>query len=331
MTIEEIIYDYALNNNIIAGICSTEKFEHISEVLLKKEIPFAEKDIEKRINPLLTMPEAKSIIAFGVGYNKKCCADYDNKLRGTISIGAIGTDYHILIKQKLYELKCLIEQKSLIKSMIFTDTGPLVDREVAKRCGLGWQGKNCSIINKKFGSMFYIGYMLVDIKLNESIKYEPFFSMCGNCNKCIKACPNNALSEFKCNYEKCLSYLTQYKGILKDKDMNILGKSLYGCDICQKVCPYNYNTEYENCYELNSFFPEIEMILNISNREFKNLYGNTAMGWRGKGVIQRNAIIALGNIKNRDSLKIIEKFKDDSRSYISYTAKWALKKIKNEV
>lgn len=208
---------------------------------------------------------------------------------------------------------------------IYSDTGPLSDRDVAVRCGLGVRGKNGSVINSKIGGMFFIGYMLTDIdySLWQSKKSEHID--CGNCNKCIDACPNGAINNGVCDYNKCISYITQKKGVLTYEEYKNIGKQIYGCDVCQRVCPYNKGyTIAEN----ETAYPDIEKILNMTNREFKNIFGITAAGWRGKRTLQRNALAVLGNIRNKDGLNIAEKFVNSEYEDLRSAALFAVKRIK---
>ena len=285
-TLEEKIYSFEEENTII-GIGNAEPFYDIKEILENKYVPFVEQDVEKRINPKLINKNAKSIIALGLSYNKKFVGKLDDKIRGRISIGAMGMDYHILVKEKLLRIKNELN----LKGDIFVDTGPLVDREVAKRCGLGQIGKSGNIINKKLGSIFFIGYMILEIEL-EPTKVLDFIDLCKDCDKCIKCCPSGSILENDFKYEECISYLTQCKGILTDREKSIINKQIYGCDICQRVCPYNKDIYFENIYDIEIFFPDIEKLLFMSNKEFNETYKKTASGWRGKKILQRNAIIA---------------------------------------
>jgi len=326
--LEKIIYNFADKNNIIIGIGNAFDFENVRDSL-KNTIPFVNKNIDERIKPSITMKNVKSIIAIGMGYNKKLKIKTDDKLRGKISIAAVGTDYHIIIKNKLEKLKNELLNYTNFESMIFCDTGPLVDKEVAKRCGLGWQGKNSLIISKKFGSMFFIGYMLTNLELAPSKSYDLCYNECGSCNTCIKNCPGNALSENGYNWRKCISYLTQVKNLDSDK-YDSIGMQIYGCDVCQQSCKFNKNTDFEYITDIETVMPDIEKLLSISNKEYNNKYKNTAAGWRGKKILQRNAIIALGNIKDKKAICLLEKMKKDNREEISKAAKWSLQKIMEE-
>lgn len=305
MDLKDSIINFAYSNNIDKiGFCDATPFYNVEAFILKRAKKnylsgFEPKDINKIIYPSLTMPSVKSIIVVAEAYNKKFKFENDNKLRANISLSAIGMDYHIILKNKLKNLAEYIN--TIVPNFefkIFVDTGPLLDREVAKRANIGWQGKNNFIITKEFGSWIFIGYMLTNIYI--PVVQETIDNKCGNCTKCIDTCPTGAL---KLNYEFdskiCISYLTQKKEDLSDKEIKDIKFQLYGCDICQSVCPYNKNVPFkEIIYNIDEAKADIEELLFMSNKEFKNKYGNTAAGWRGKKILQRNALAVLKNINN---------------------------------
>ena len=246
MTMYDRLQEIAGRENIIAGVGSAEPFYELKKRLKGVTVPFTDYSIEERTEPSLTMPDVGSLVAIGLSYNVVYDSIDDGKYRGCISSGAIGRDYHNVIKEKLEIIKNeLLKDHS---AMIFSDTGPLVDREVAVRCGLGMAGRNLSIINKKIGGMFFIGYMLIDMEYEkwEAPSVKANTDICKDCSRCETACPNNALENGVCNYEKCISYLTQKKGILSYEESRALGRQIYGCDLCQRVCPQN--REYKRAY-----------------------------------------------------------------------------------
>lgn len=170
----------------------------------------------------------------------------------------------------------------VIKSMV--DTGELVDRAVAERAGIGWSGKNCSIITPEFGSYVYLGDIIT------SLPFEPDTPMedrCGECNKCVDVCPTGALVQGgQLDSSKCIAFLTQTKGFLPDEYRTKLGNRLYGCDTCQTVCPenkgkdYHFHEEMEPDPELAK--PLLRPLLTMSNRDFKDKFGHVSGSWRGK-------------------------------------------------
>lgn len=323
MSLFKKLQDFSKKENIIAGVGSADSFKELKEYLKGREVPFVKYSIEERTEPALTMPNVKSIVSIGLSYNVVYTKNKDNCLRGNLSSGAVGTDYHILIRKKLEKLKDEILPASECK--IYTDTGPLSDRDVAIRCGLGVRGKNGSVINSKIGGMFFIGYMLTDVEYSLWQAEEEEKPECGNCDRCIKACPNSAIDNGKCDYDKCISYLTQKKGVLTYEEYEKMGIQIYGCDVCQRACPYNKGYTIE---ESELAYPNIYSLLNMSNREFRETYGNTAAGWRGKKTLQRNAIIALGNMRNKEALTLVEEYVNNENEELRAAAIYAVSKIK---
>lgn len=307
MTAEEFIRKYADENKIDnIGICSADNFEEIRKDLEKNaEIlkGFAERDIEKRINVRLTMENAQSIICIAQGFNMKYEIKRDGKIRSYISMGAIGEDYHIYIKRMLEGLAKEMKEKFDGEYMCFSDTGPLSDRAVALRSGIGYKGKNGCVIAKKGGAAVFIGYIITSLKLNTDKEND---ESCGECKKCILSCPSGALSEKGFYAEKCISYLTQIKRELTLEEMKTIGYNLYGCDVCQRVCTKTGKAE-KICIDIDECMPKTEEILNLSQKEFKEKYGKTAMGWRGASVIKRNALCSLMKYKNKKAYEIAVK------------------------
>ena len=320
MTLEQEIYTFAEKRNLEAGITSAEPFWEQEKILLQRNKQlegFTEQNIKKRIIPTMTMKNARSIIVFAMGYGcqKKQKQCYD-MLTGECSIAAVGEDYHIILKKHFEELERFLKQKVKdFECQYFVDTGPLVDRAVAVRAGLGWIGKNGSVHTAKFGSLAFLGYMMTNLSLNQK---EMAFGSCGSCKKCILCCPTGALSENMFHMEKCISYLTQTKTVLSSEVMRTMGKQVYGCDVCQIVCPKNQKV-------LHSFDKKetdilLEELLYCSNKAFAEKFSKTAAGWRGKKILQRNAIIALGNSKTKEALPILEQALNDERELIQQTA-----------
>lgn len=315
------LLDYCKKLNIIVGVGSAKPFNITYESI--KDTPFVSFDYKKRIDPRETMADANSLIAIGIPYNIVYTKINDNKLRGSFSSGAVGEDYHITAKRLLSDI--CNNFISNYNYMIFADTGPLIDREVALRCDIGYVGRNFSIINSEIGGMFFIGYAITNVPF--SIWNKPNINIennCGSCNNCINACPTGAISLNGFDYKKCISYITQKSGVLSDMECSSIGIQIYGCDICQRSCPKNSFIVKED----ERAYPDIEDIINISNKGFNILYKNTAAGWRGKKILQRNAIIALGNLGDKRALPILEKLKYDNRIEISSAAKWADKKLR---
>ncbi|UKJ44815.1 tRNA epoxyqueuosine(34) reductase QueG [Lysinibacillus sp. 1 U-2021] len=295
---------------------------------------FEESDIQKRTEPLQLLDEAESIVAIAVAYPSRmqnAPVGKKGARRGIFCRASWGVDYHTALRERLKLLSTWLEEhvKGVrIESMV--DTGALVDRAVAERAGIGWSGKNCSIITPEFGSYVYLGELITNIPFAPD---KPMEDECGDCRLCLDVCPTGALIQGgQLDAQRCIAFLTQTKGTLPDEFRSHIGNRLYGCDTCQTVCPKNkgkINWIHEE------FMPDPELakplltpLLTISNREFKGKFGHVSGSWRGKKPIQRNAILALAHFKEEAAIPdLIALLHKDDRPVIRGTAAWALGKI----
>jgi len=319
------------------GFASAEPFDEIKTILYDRrekgyESGFEEPDIEKRVDPERIFAEPRSIISIAIAYPSKLInppRSEPGAYRGMISRSSWGTDYHHVLRDRLARLEAFIQQRvegARMQSMV--DTGELVDRAVAERAGVGFFGKNCAVITPEWGSWVYLGEVITNIPF---VADEPITSLCGDCTICIDACPTGALvGPGELNSSRCISFITQTKGTVDDEDLKRkIGNRLYGCDTCQIVCPFNKGKHWNHHPELQ---PDHELVkplliplLTMGNREFKEKYGGSAASWRGKKPIQRNAIIGLGNFKDRTAVPVLTGLlQDDPRYEIRATAAWAL-------
>ncbi len=293
---------------------------------------FEEKDLLKRIDPRLTLPSCRSIIVIAMSYKVDYKYQGDLRPRGIISKSSWGRDYHLVLREKLEALVQEIKKKEEFEYSYFVDTGPLVDRELAKKSGLGAYGKNCSIINKDYGSFIFLGYILTDLDLevDEPSREDP----CGDCDLCLRACPTGALeSPYKLNPKLCISYLSQTRDLIPEELRLKMANKIYGCDTCQNVCPRNKGVKIsiqEDFLPLDTGgIVDLEELLKMSNREFKNKYGSLAGAWRGRQIWVRNAIIALANSKNKAYLPLLEDLKLRDQRWLEYID-WAIEQINDQ-
>lgn len=324
------------------GVASADPFRTLKARLerhraLGRESGFEEPDLHKRTQPALLFDEPQSIIAIAIAYPAKLHnppRSAPGARRGILSRSAWGTDYHVVLRDRLAKLAAwLTEREPTVRVQPMVDTGALADRAVAERAGIGWSGKNCSIISPTFGSWLYLGEMITNLPLPPD---QPVTDGCGTCTACIDACPTGALvGPGELDAQRCISFLTQTKGIVADEFMQKFGNRLYGCDTCQTVCPVNRGLNWTQHAELmpdpELVKPLLEPIIQMGNRTFREKFGHSAAAWRGRKPIQRNAVIALGNFRDSSAIPIVsEVLRHDQRFELRATAAWALGRIGGE-
>lgn len=324
------------------GFASADPFLSLKNVLLDRrakgyESGFEEPDIDKRIYPELSLERPASLISIAVAYPSKLDNPPKSEpgmRRGILARSAWGRDYHNVLREAMTRLEeFIVERVEGARIVNMVDTGALVDRAVAERAGIGFKAKNCMIISPKWGSWIYLGELITNIPFEPD---TPVTEDCGECTKCIDACPTGALvAPGVLNAQHCVSFLTQTKGFIKDEFMKKIGNRLYGCDTCQIVCPKNRGKSWDHRPELQpdpeTVKPLLLPILELSNRQFRERFGTSAAAWRGKNPIQRNAVIALGNFKDKTSVpKLIDIMRKDARPVLRGTAAWALSRIGGE-
>lgn len=337
---QQEVIDYAKSIGIDKiGFTTAAPFRELKNRLVRQQelnyqSGFEEKDLDKRTEPALLLDQAESIIAIAIAYPSRmenAPRGKKGERRGIFCRASWGTDYHIVLRERLRLLEAFIIERvpsAKVRSMV--DTGELVDRAVAERAGIGWSGKNCSIITPEFGSYVYLGEMITNIPFAPD---EPMEDECGDCTLCLDACPTGALIQpGQLNAQRCVAFLTQTKTPIPEEFRDKIGNRVYGCDTCQTICPKNKRKH--NLHQ-EAFTPEPELakpllqpMLKLSNRQFKEQFGHMSGSWRGKNPIQRNAIIALAHFKDESVVpELIVMLKNDQRPVIRGTIAWALGKI----
>ena len=272
-----------------------EESAHVEQWLesdCEGEMGYLTRNKEKRYDPRLLVEGTKSIVTVLYNYYPKQRIGDSDKFK--IAKYAYGADYHDVLKRKMRQLLEGIEAQTgkLEGTRLFVDSAPVLDRAWAVRCGLGFIGKNTTLIHPKKGSFFFIGHLFLPIELEGTGK--PLTNRCGRCTKCLDACPSGALeAPFHIDARKCISYLTiEYKGSLAGIDPKTFNGWMYGCDICQDVCPYNRfalpNREPE-------FQPSERLIAmhdedwkSLSKEDFDALFKHSAVQRAGYEGLKRN-------------------------------------------
>lgn len=299
------------------------------------EMDWIRRGQEKRENPLKIFPKARSLIVLGVNY---FFSDIPEELKNDPSRGIIARyawfdDYHKILQDKLKEFTQRLARilKKTVQSKIYVDTGPILEREIAHRAGLGFIGNNTNLINYQLGSYSFLGEILVDVELTPYIK--KIIGSCGICQRCLTSCPTQALVSKKIlDARKCISYLTiELKGEIPEKLRPLMKNRIYGCDLCQEICPWN-NKALKNSFsefkiKEDLIAPPLLELAEISEDEFQVRFKHSPIKRTKRRGLLRNVAVALGNWGDKRALPAIEELIQDPDPLIKSHASWAKKQI----
>ncbi|HXV82309.1 MAG TPA: tRNA epoxyqueuosine(34) reductase QueG [Candidatus Binatia bacterium] len=297
------------------------------------ELDYMERTEALRRNPHELVPWAVSIVSVGMNYYTpfpRPAASRESS--GWISRYAWGDDYHDLIKEKLKSLLDAIRRMTQepVQGKAFVDSGPVLEREFAGIAGIGWIGKNTHLISPQKGSWFFLGELFLSL----SLPYDrPIRDRCGQCDLCLKACPTKAfVGPYVLDARRCISYLTiELKGPIPRHLRPLVGNHVFGCDICQEVCPYNVKarptTEPGYAPKAGLYAPDLIPLLFLDEKEFRQRFrGSPILRAKRKGFL-RNVAVALGNTKSREAVPpLIRALKDEEPLVRGHVA-WALGQI----
>jgi epoxyqueuosine reductase len=281
---------------------------------------------ERRKDPHLLLPECESILVLGIPYAAP------SQAQAGVASYAWGEDYHLVLPERMKSLVEFIETEAghPVPNRWYTDTGPLLERELGQRAGLGWIGKNSCLINPRAGSTFFLAEILLGIKLEP----DPAFltDQCGTCRCCIEACPTQCINENRTlEAGRCISYLTiELKEDIPEELRSLMGGWIFGCDICQQVCPWNrFAQTPDPAFEPRAGIPlpvlheEISLSPEDFNRKFKDSPVKRA---KRRGYL-RNVAVALGNTGSLTVLPALEQRRQDSEPIIRRHAEWAIQRL----
>ncbi len=288
----------------------------------------------RRADPKVILPECSSILVLAVPYSPaRSKSTNDLSPAGRIASYALGDDYHNVLAPRLRGIVKFIERQvgHAVSSRWYTDAGPILERDLAQRAGLGWVGKNTCLINPRHGSYFLLAEILLDLELEP----DPAFTTdhCGTCTRCIDACPTNCiLPDRTIDAGRCISYLTiELKGEIPTDLRPMLNDWVFGCDICQSVCPWNrFAGQGDPAFTAMADHPPSTLSdgLELSPQEFNLRFKRSPVRRAKRRGYLRNAAVALGNIGTPDDIPALEKALLDPEPLVREHAAWAIEQIR---
>jgi epoxyqueuosine reductase len=287
---------------------------------------------EIRSDPAQLLPGARSIICVGLVYNgpEPYSVHFAEPERAWISRYAWGEDYHGIIRAKLETLKSKLLKIEQFESRICVDTAPLLERSLANWAGLGWIGKNTCLINQQLGSWFFLGELLTTLDL-EPEDTTPA-DRCGTCTRCIDACPTAAIvpspdGRFELDARLCISYFTiELRTAIPEEQRAAMGAHVFGCDICQDVCPWNRRAAETNepNFQPREFAPELERLASITEAEFRDMFRDSPVSRAKYRGFLRNVVVAMGNSRLEKFREPLQKLAAWQDPLVAEHARWAI-------
>ncbi len=336
----------------LVGIATVEPSDHLGlyRRWLKDEMHgdmayLAREDaVARRADLRGTLPSVRSAVVVAHEYFQEDPPGVpSDPARGVIARYARGQDYHGVIKERLVELHRWIEAflERPVEGRAYVDTGPILEREMALRAGVGWFGKNTMLIHPKQGSYFFLGLLLLDLELDADAPFEE--DHCGTCRSCLDACPTGALLGRDASgapvmdAPRCISYLTiEHRGPIPVELRPLMGNRVYGCDICQEVCPWNERfarPAEEEAYGVRegldgpALIALADKLLSLDEREFREVFRDSAIERAKRAGLLRNVCVALGNWAAEDAVAVLVRALDDDDALVRGHAAWALGRI----
>jgi len=292
-----------------------------------------------------SMPWARSVIVCAINYNPDAPRSVEEAPSGTGWIARYawsgraddplrGSDYHDVLLTKLRVLDQILGDHfgSGLQTRCYVDTGPIVEREYAQRAGIGWTGKNTCILNEKLGSWLLLGVIITSLDLSPQALAPVAADRCGTCTRCIDACPTNALTPRQMDATRCISYLTiEKRGSIEESLRVPMGRQVFGCDICQDVCPWNRRAPVAAAGDLPAraelINPSLEWLASMDGPTFNRTFRGSPLERTGRRRLHRNVAIAMGNSADSAYAPKLREWAEGEDPVLAETAKWALDKL----
>lgn len=287
--------------------------------------------VEKRADPRVLMREIRSIVAVGLNYYPGDHGERGEQ-QGKVSRYAWGADYHDVLLDRLGRLATWLEEHlgRDVAYRPYADFGPLMERALAQRAGLGWFGKNTNLIHPDIGSYFFLGELLLDVPLAADVPFRG--NRCGTCTACLDACPTGALvAPGVLDARRCISYLTiEHRGGIFEAMRPLVEGWVFGCDVCQEVCPWNQR--FASPADPSVFHPSRPMldladVMSLTEDGFRARFRETPLWRAGRTGLLRNAAVVLGNLGGPAEVPALEAAADDQDPLVREHAVWALRRI----
>jgi epoxyqueuosine reductase len=319
----------------IAAAVPADSFEHLENWLqlgFAGAMEYMQRHSEARRHPASILPDVRSVVMVGMNYKPADSARDEGAGGGRVARYARGPDYHTVLKDRLKLLLAwLQDQVPDCKGRCVVDTAPLLERDFARRAGLGWFGKNTMLLNKRLGSYFFLGALLLDVELHPDPAHET--SHCGSCTACLDACPTQAFpGPGQLDSRRCISYLTiELHGPIAAELRPGMGDWLFGCDVCQEVCPWNRKAPasaevvWRERPDLESLAPM--ELLSLTEEAFRRRFRDTALWRTRRSGLLRNAAIVLGNAGDPAALPALRRTLADPDPTVRDAAEWAIRQI----
>jgi epoxyqueuosine reductase len=292
-----------------------------------------------RDDPRHLLASVRSVVCVGKLYNTRWpySTQFEAGDRAWISRYAWGEDYHGVVRRGLERLDAMLRERAgtEFESKIAVDTAPLLERSYARRAGLGWIGKNTCLINQPGGSWFFLGELLVSLAIEPCPEDAPPPDRCGTCTRCIDACPTTAIVPagpgFTVDSRRCISYFTiELRGAIPVQRLTGMGGHVFGCDICQDVCPWNRRAPAtgDPAFEPRAFAPPLEELAAVTGDEFRSLYRGTPVTRARYAGFLRNVAVAMGNRKLEKFRAPLEKLAASGDPLVAEPARWGLEQLR---
>jgi epoxyqueuosine reductase len=310
-------------------------FAHWVEEGYAGEMHYLLRSLAHRRDLRQVVPDAQSVVVCGLNYDTAYpySTTQDDPSRGWIARYAWSTDYHRVLQNKLAQLQTYVAGlvPPTVASKLYVDTGPVVERVHAKYAGLGWFGKNTCLLHTHLGSWVLLGELILTLPLEYD---RPTLDHCGTCTRCLNACPTGALLEpYVLDARRCISYLTiELKGAIPEDLRSHMGQHVFGCDICQDVCPWNrkrhFTAEPGLQPQTEQVHPPLAELARLTPTAFKQRFRGTVLERTKRRGLLRNVCVAMGNTGQSEFIPLLEALLDDEEALVREHAAWALARLR---